>query len=100
MTYAIAGNLTVDTIQRHFEAVAALLSPTGSDEKIDPETLEVDLSDLGQFDLAGLQLLYSVEKECEKSGVTLSLVGRENVARIGNMIAFCGLTPIERQGTP
>ncbi|MFP4431624.1 MAG: lipid asymmetry maintenance protein MlaB [Spirochaetaceae bacterium] len=89
MTYTIAGPLTVEEVGGHAEALRKLLADGNE------STLVVDLEDLGQFDILGLQLLYSVEKECTAARKQLRLKGRENVRRLGNMIAFCGLPPIE-----
>lgn len=89
MTYTITGPLTVEEVGEHAEALRKLLADRNE------STLVVDLGDLGQFDILGLQLLYSVQKECAARGKQLRLKGRENLRRLGNMIAFCGLPPIE-----
>lgn len=89
MTYTITGPLTVEEVGGHAEALRGLLA---GDEG---NTLSIDLDGLGHFDILGLQLLYSVEKECAAAGKRLNLIGRDNLRRLGNMIAFCGLPPIE-----
>lgn len=89
MTYAITGPLTVEEVGKHADALRKLLADDAG------STLLIDLEGLEQFDILGLQLLYSVEKECAAGGRQLRLQGRENLRRLGNMIAFCGLPPIE-----
>ena len=89
MTYSITGSLTVEEVKDHAAALRRLLEGNGD------TTLSIDLENLVDFDLVGLQLLYSVEKECSAGGTQLLLAGDESRRRLENMIAFCGLPPLK-----
>ena len=88
MTYAINGALTVEEVEGHGKAIREAVASGNAD------TLNLDLSGLTTFDLLGLQLLYSLERQCTEQNLTLILSGEENLRRLGNMIAFCGLPPL------
>jgi anti-anti-sigma regulatory factor len=89
MTYAITGALTVEEVEDHGKALRDAVASGSTD------TLTVDLSGLTTFDLLGLQLLYSLQRQCNEANLALVLSGEDNLRRLGNMIAFCGLPPLE-----
>ncbi len=88
MTYSVTGSLTVEEVEDHAAALRGLLDGNGD------TTLSIDIEGLLEFDLLGLQLLYSVEKECAAGGKQMHLKGDENRRRLENLIAFCGLPPL------
>lgn len=94
MNYAINGALTVEEVAGHGKALReAVASERAS-------SLTVDLSGLTSFDLLGLQLLYALQRHCSEKSLTLVLSGEENLRRLGNMIAFCGLPPLVARDEP
>jgi anti-anti-sigma factor len=67
----IEGELTIYTVTELKEKLLSVLSKT--------EKLELDLSEVSEFDAAGLQLLIMLKKETEALGKVLHLTGHSPV---------------------
>ncbi len=68
---AITGELTIYTALELKDQLLAALSVT--------EALELDLSEVGEIDAAGLQLLVMIKQQAAVSGKALSFTGHSSV---------------------
>jgi len=68
---AITGELTIYTALELKDQLLAALSAT--------EALELDLSEVGEIDAAGLQLLVMIKQQAAVSGKALSVTGHSPV---------------------
>jgi ABC-type transporter Mla MlaB component len=64
-------------------------------EAADDPTVEINFSDLQNIDLAGLQVLYSIQKDRKGTGKTLEFSGDKGLQRLGRMAEFAGFPPLE-----
>jgi ABC-type transporter Mla MlaB component len=67
-TLSLEGDLDVFSIQMQWEKVRALLT-------LENGKAELDLSDLGDLDLSGVQMLCALERDLRSKGVQLTMVG-------------------------
>ena len=67
-TLTLEGDLDVFSIQLQGEKAQALLT-------LENGQAEVDLSNLGDLDLSGIQLLCALERDLRSKGIQVSLVG-------------------------
>ncbi|MFP4011986.1 MAG: lipid asymmetry maintenance protein MlaB [Spirochaetaceae bacterium] len=56
--------------------------------------MRVDVSEVGSFDLAGVQLLYAAARTAEERGIALTVEYGENAERFEKFYRFAGLTPL------
>ena len=78
-------SLTGDlTIYRAFELKATLLDALAASDE-----LELDLSQVGEMDSAGLQLLILLKKEAQHAGKPVRFVGHSQA--VSEVIDFCNL---------
>jgi anti-anti-sigma factor len=83
VTVAISGELTfahVSEFRNELERAA------GSGKDID-----VALEEVTSFDLAGMQLLFSLKRSAEVAGVSVTFHGGANDDRFRKMLSFAGL---------
>lgn len=79
---SIRGDLTIDTVSAVLEQMRL--------ERPSRDTT-VDLTDLAKIDLAGLQLLYSLERTVQGRGGRLIVRGESARERLTRMVAYTGL---------
>ncbi len=82
----IGGDLTFETIG---EFRSAYLDVAGV------PNLEIFFSDLQNIDLAGLQILYSIQKDRESTAGGLRFSGEKGLQRLGRMAEFAGIPPLK-----
>lgn len=87
-TLAVGGELSYSTAS---EVKDALL---GAIDQVD-EALHIDLSEVGSFDLAGVQLLYAAKHSAAQRGVRLDVKYGNNKERFEKFYRFTGLAPID-----
>ncbi|NBC29271.1 MAG: STAS domain-containing protein [Spirochaetes bacterium] len=83
VTVAISGELTFSHVS---ECREELERAAGAGKDVD-----VALEEVTSFDLAGIQLLFSLKRSAEAAGVSVAFHGGANEERFGNMLAFAGL---------
>lgn len=57
-------------------------------------SMRIDVSGVGSFDLAGVQLLYAAAHTAEERGIALTAEYGENAERFEKFYRFAGLTPL------
>jgi anti-anti-sigma factor len=83
VTVEIAGELTfahVSEVRDELERAAG----SGKD-------MDVALEEVTSFDLAGMQLLFSLKRSAQVAGVSVTFHGGENDERFRKMLSFAGL---------
>ena len=80
---AIKGDLTIDHADTVCDALRSRVTGT---------IVELDLGGMERIDLAGLQVLYALERSIVKRGGNVSIPESEASQRISRMVAFAGLT--------
>lgn len=79
---SIRGDLTIDTVSGVLGQMRSALPS---------RDITVDLSDLKKIDLAGLQLLYSLDRTVRAAGGTVRVQGESAIERLTRMVLFTGL---------
>lgn len=90
MSLALTGPLTLETVTE----ISRDLSSKLETARESSQPLLVELQDVTQFDLSGLQLLYSFIITAESAGVSLSFSWGDIGERLNKMCRFAGLKPI------
>ena len=89
---AEVGRLTLDTDLTIYNAINAKQQLLNAVQSL--KTLELDLSQVGEMDTAGFQLLVLAKRESQKLGRTLRIVAHSPAVRevieFYNMVAFFG----------
>jgi len=83
---SVSGNLTFSTVEELREQLLKVIPGKG--------TFRLVLTDIQEFDLPGVQLLYSLCRTGESGNVTIEIVPGETAPRIEKMLRFAGLAPI------
>ncbi|TVR68005.1 MAG: STAS domain-containing protein [Spirochaetaceae bacterium] len=82
----VSGDLTFGTVEELREKLLKTMPRKG--------TFRLVLTDIGEFDLPGVQLLYSLCRSGESGTVTIEIDPGEAAPRIEKMLRFAGLAPI------
>jgi ABC-type transporter Mla MlaB component len=83
VTVAISGELTLSHVSENRDE---LERATGAGKDVD-----VALEEVTRFDLAGIQLLFSLKRSAEASGVSAIFHAGANEERFRSMLSFAGL---------
>ncbi len=82
----IRGSITFATAEELHQSLLRALPKQGS--------LRVILEELQEFDLTGVQLLYSLCRTGESAGIAIEVVLGDAAPRFERMLRFAGLAPI------
>lgn len=93
----IEGPLTIERTPQLKESIERLLS-SGGDAEVGGPVVTLDLTEVTQIDMAGLQLLCASLREARRLEVQLTLVGAATMERLRRMSEFAGLSPLSQEG--
>lgn len=84
----LSGDLTFD----HVGTVVTAVKKHAADAK-----LEVNFTELGELDVAGLQLLYAVQGDRTGDDRSVTFSGEAALDRLNRMVEFTGLPPLVQE---